>query len=99
MPKHSSSNDTNVNSSIDIPILNESPECTNDPSKESLSFHVSAACESEEQDLTIKLKSFRVRNIHRIIIAHININSIRNKIGLLAEGVRGNINALMVFRE
>ena len=35
---------------------------------------------------------FRVRKISRIIIAHININSIRNKFFLLAEGVRGNIN-------
>ena len=34
-----------------------------------------------------KLKVFRVRNINRIIIRHININSVRYKIGLLAQGV------------
>ena len=48
-------------------------------------------CEREEQDLTTKLKAFRVRNINRIIIVHININLIRNKIDLLAEEIRGNI--------
>ena len=31
-PKHSSYNDTNINSSVDIPIPNESPECTDEPS-------------------------------------------------------------------
>ena len=35
MPKDSSHNDTNVNSSTDISILNESPECRDRPLKES----------------------------------------------------------------
>ena len=95
-PKHSTYNDTDVNSSFDIPILNESPECRNKPSKESLPFPVSATCESEEQDLTTKLKTFKVRNINSIIIAYIDTNSIRNKVDLLAEGVRGSIDILMV---
>ena len=43
------------------------------------------------------MKTFRVRNINRIIIADINVNSIRNKIYLLSEGVRGNIDILMVL--
>ena len=38
IPKHSSNDDTNVNSSVDIPILNESPECRDEPSKECLSY-------------------------------------------------------------
>ena len=38
---------------------------------------VSATCESEELDFTTKLKTFRVRNIDRINIAHISIHSIR----------------------
>ena len=46
--------------------------------------------------LHAKLKAFRVRNITRIIISQININSARNKIKLLAEGVRANIDILMV---
>ena len=94
-PKHSSYDDKNVNSSVDSPILNESPEWRDEPSTESLSFPVFVTCESEEQDLTTKLKAFRVRNINRIIITHINLNSIRNKIDLLAEGVRENIDILM----
>ena len=43
------------------------------------------------------MKAFRVRNINRIIIVDINVNSIRNKIYLLSEGVRGNIDILMVL--
>ena len=34
IPKHSSNDDTNVNSSVDIPILNESPECRDEPSNQ-----------------------------------------------------------------
>ena len=35
-------------------------------------------------------------NLNRIIISHININSIRNKIELLAEVVMGNVDVLIV---
>ena len=38
MPKNSSYDDTNINSSVDIPILNESPEYRDEPSKKSLSY-------------------------------------------------------------
>ena len=55
-----------------------------------------ATSESKEQDFTTKLKTFRVKNINRIIIAHMNVNSIRNKIDLSAEGVRGSIGIFMV---
>ena len=41
------------------------------------------------------LKEIRVRNPNRVIIAHININSIRNKIEFLSEGVIGHIDILM----
>lgn len=55
---------------------------------ESLPYPVSATSESEEQGFTTKLNGFRIRNINRIIIVLININSIWNKIDLLAEVVR-----------
>ena len=35
-------------------------------------------------------------NLNRIIISHININSIRNKFELLAVAVLGNVNILLV---
>ena len=43
-----------------------------------------------------KLKSPRIANLNRIIIAQININSIRNKFDALASSIRGNVDILMI---
>ena len=43
-----------------------------------------------------KLKDIRITNLNRIVISHININSIRNKFELVAEAVVGNVDILMV---
>ena len=72
-----------------VDTFRESPECSDEPSKESLLFLVSLTCESEGQDITTQVNAFRVRNINISIVAYININSIRNKIDILADGVRG----------
>ena len=42
------------------------------------------------------LKSLRRENTNKLVFAHININSLRNKFGLLVEHVEGNINVLMI---
>ena len=42
-----------------------------------------------------KLKSLRLANLNRVIIAQININSIRNKFDALVSGIRGNVDILM----
>ena len=42
------------------------------------------------------LNSKPVGNKHKLIFAHLNINSIRNKFDLLAEQVTGSINILMI---
>ena len=42
-----------------------------------------------------KLKSLRTPNLHRIIIAQMNINSIRLKFEALVNGVRGNVDILV----
>ena len=42
-----------------------------------------------------KLKSLRIANLNRVIIAQININSIRNKFDALVSGIRGNVDILM----
>ena len=42
------------------------------------------------------LKSIRGDNKHKLIVAHLNINSIRNKLDLLVEQFAGNIDVLMV---
>ena len=49
-----------------------------------------------ENDFYYELKKNRIKNIHRIVIAHININSIRNKFDFLAEAISGNIDVLLV---
>ena len=43
-----------------------------------------------------KLKPLLTSNLHRIVIAHININSIRNKFEVLLNGVRGNVDILII---
>ena len=47
-------------------------------------------------DFKTNLKDIRITNLNRIVISHININSIRNKFELLAEAVMGNVDILMV---
>ena len=42
------------------------------------------------------LGALRRSNLNRIILAHLNINSIRNKFVLLKEGVRANTDILMI---
>ena len=59
-----------------------------------LNGSVSITCQSLEDNLTDTLK--KLKNLHRVIISQININSIRNKIELLSEAVLGNIDMLMV---
>ena len=49
-----------------------------------------------ECDFVNNLKAIKLRNLHRLVIAHININSIRNKIELLSSAVIGNIDILMI---
>ena len=42
------------------------------------------------------MKKLRIKNINKVIISQININSIGNKIELLSEAVLGNIDILKV---
>ena len=57
---------------------------------------VSITCQSSEDNFKETLKKLRIKNLNRVIISQININSIRNKIELLSEAVFGNIDILMV---
>ena len=41
-----------------------------------------------------KLKSLRNASLNRIVIAEININSIRNKFNPLVSGIRGNVDKI-----
>lgn len=42
------------------------------------------------------LQSLRLKNLERIIVGHLNINSVRNKIGLLDNIVRDRLDILLV---
>ena len=44
----------------------------------------------------IHLKSIRIRNLNKIVIGHLNINSLRNKFDFLATQVKGYIDILMI---
>ena len=42
------------------------------------------------------LKSLRIRNLKKIVVGHLNINSIKNKFDFLAHQVKGNIDIVMI---
>ena len=42
------------------------------------------------------LRSLRLKNVSKIILGHLNINSIRNKFDFLAHQVQGNIDILII---
>ena len=42
-------------------------------------------------------KSLRCNNLNKLVLPHLNINSIRNEFKLLSEQVRGNVDVLMVY--
>ena len=42
------------------------------------------------------LKDIRVKNIHRVIISHLNINSIRNKLVALSDIVKNKIDIMLI---
>ena len=52
--------------------------------------------ENENKPFKEVLGSLRRSNLNRIILAHLNINSIPNKFNLLAEGVSGNVDIIMI---
>ena len=57
---------------------------------------VSITTVASKDDFKTKLKDIRIANLNRIVISHININSIRNKFEHLAEALMGNVDILMV---
>ena len=54
---------------------------------------------TSKDDFKTKLKDTRIANLNRIVISHININSIRNKFELLAEAVMGNVDILRFLKQ
>ena len=48
-------------------------------------------------ECNITLKTIRSDNVNKLIFAHLNINSIRNKFKFLATQVKGKIDILMIL--
>ena len=46
--------------------------------------------------LVSKVQDIRIKNLNRIVLAHLNINSLRNKLDLLADQIKGNVHVLAI---
>ena len=82
--------ETNKKANIDIGVsstsstLNEKSEIDNE-----IVDHITNA----------DLKSLRIRNLNKIVVGHLNINSIRNKFDFLAHQVKEIIDILMILEK
>ena len=65
-----------------------------------LSFHLNRSNDHVDVDSNSyfgdQLSSLRKKKLNRLILAHLNINSIRNKFDQLVNGIKGNIDVLMI---
>ena len=46
----------------------------------------------------VQLKSLRTNNPDKLVFAHLNINSVRNKFEMLSDQIKGNIDVLLVSK-
>ena len=44
----------------------------------------------------LNLRAFRKTNLNKLIIAHLNVNSLKNKLEFLKEQIQDNIDILMI---
>ena len=47
-------------------------------------------------NVNAELRSLRVKNLNKLIIGHLNINSLRNKFELLTHQIKDNIDIFMI---
>ena len=58
---------------------------------------MSKLSETNVEDVRFKsLKDVRIKNLNRIVLAHLNINSLRNKFDLLTDQIKGNVDVLAI---
>ena len=59
--------------------------------------YISELSEANSKDVSFRsLKDIPIENLNRIVLAHLNINSFRNKLDLLADRIKGNIDILAI---
>ena len=51
---------------------------------------------ADKININAELRSLRVKNLNKLIIGHLNINSLRNKFELLTHQIKDNIDILMI---
>ena len=51
---------------------------------------------SNEDNTNKELRALRLKNLNKLIIAHLNINSLRNKFDLLTFQIKDNVDILML---
>ena len=51
---------------------------------------------NDSENYSLHLKQLKSKNVNRLIFAHININSIRNKFEMLVDGMSGNVDVLLI---
>ena len=60
--------------------------------------HISELSESNAGVVVVfkSLRDVRIKNLNRIVLAHLNINSLRNKFDLLTDQIKGNVDVLVI---
>ena len=74
--------------------------CLEQSSTDNISFIDENEKSSESTSFLNKLKATRIANINRLMIGHININSIRNKFEMLSNSIKAisnSINAIWIY--
>ena len=72
----------NTNHKIQTPIFTESSYSDTEENDKESAFYL--------------LKQLRIKNWKKIIIGHLNINSIKSKINLLADLIKGNVDVMVI---
>ena len=70
--------------------------CFEQSSADNISFIDENEESSESTSFLNKLKAMHIANINRLMIGHININSIRNKSEMLSNSIKRNLDILMI---
>ena len=70
--------------------------CLEQSSTDNISFIDENEESNESTSFPNNLKATGIANINRLMIGHININSIRNKFEILSKNIKGNLDILMI---
>ena len=89
-------NKTNNEFLINNSILDPTVSVFNPTSTNTLCGKTSNVTIANNKDIYTILNEIRVQNIHRIIIGHLNINSIRNKFDALSDIIKNKIDVMLI---